>query len=245
MYSGFPFSALAGVWAALSCAVAGLVTRRRVPAALLTGLLVAAWPRVEMALQGHPLYGRVAGLQIRLLQAIDRFQRRRHWDEYERERRERIERLGFDPEVGPPHLATLRRVIPLGQAVRLEDATLMALSVELYEEGFVVHTRLSMDEEPDQSPDPFGFPSEHTFPELEGIGVRDDRGHRYRIEPGGGGGGGREWRFEHRSGEPLDPEARELVLELSGIGWRTFPRGRGEPRVDRVSAGPWRFTVPL
>jgi hypothetical protein len=244
MYPGGPFSVLAGVWAALSSGVAHLVTKRRLPAALLTGLLVSQWPRIEMLLRQRPLYGRVMRLQMRVLSALYSFRARRDAAEEERHRREAIERLGFDPEIGPPRPATLRQVIPVGQTVRLEGATLTALSVESYEEGFVAHFRLLSDEEPAR-PDPFDMDFLHVFVRVHGLEVRDDRGHRYPVLEGGGGGGGSEWRFEYRSAWPIDPEAHELVLELAEVRWERLGRRLGEPQLERVEAGPWRFAVPL
>lgn len=247
MYPGGPFSVLAGVWAALSSAIAHLLTKRRAPAALLTGVLVSQWPRVEMLLQQQPLYHRAMRLQMRALSAVYRFQARRYREEEERNRRETIERLGYDPEVGPPRLATLRRVIPVGQTVRLDGAALTALSVESYEEGFIAHLRLLSDEEPAPR-DPFDPDVGHTFAQPRGLEARDDRGYWYPAMNGGGGGGGGDWRFEYSSTEPINPEARELVLELAEVRWERWERfgpGRHEPQPYRVDTGPWRFTVPL
>ena len=246
LYPGGPFSVLAGVWAALSSALAHLLTKRRAPAALLTGLLVSQWPRVEMLLHRQPFYHRAMRLQMRALSAVYRFQARRYRGE-ERDRREMIERLGHDPEAGPPRLATLRRVIPVGQTVQLDGAALTALSVESYEEGFIAHLRVLSDEEPAPR-DPFDMDFDHTFVQPRGLEARDDRGHRYPSMDGGGGGSEGDWRFEYRSTQPIDPEAHELVLELGEVRWERWERFGPEwhePRPLRVDTGPWRFAVPL
>ncbi len=245
MFPGGPFSFAMGVWAVLSSALASRLTRHRLRAALLTGLLMSLWPQVEIWLQQQPLYRRLLMGWMRVMGGIYSFQHRRHREEYERERREMIESRGFDPATGRPREPeTLLRVIPIGQTVRLESESLMMLSIESYAEGFIVHGRLLSDQAPEEPP--FFAPIwTHTSPELQTLQVSDDRGHRYLVLAGGGGGGDREWRFEFRSGQPLDPQAGGLVLELPEIGWRRYGPGSGEPEIERLVVGPWVFRVSL
>ncbi len=165
--------------------------------------------------------------------------------EAERDREEMIEQLGFDPETGmPPELVTLERVLSVGQTARLEDATLMVLSIESYAEGFIIHSRLLMDHAPEE-PAYFDPRFEPSFPEVPSLDVRDDRGRRYQAMRTGGGGSGREFRYEFRSGQPLDSQARELVLKIPEVRWHTVSPVRGEPREDHVLTGPWTFVVAL
>ncbi len=241
MYPGGPVAFLMGIWAAVASAVANRLTKRRVRAALLTGLLVSLWPQVEVRPQQHPLYQRGLVLSMRLMSPIYRFQSRRHHEDYQRERQEMIEHYGFDPATGePPQPVTLLRVIPIAQTVPLESESLMMPSVESYAEG----GRLLSDEAPEQ-PYLFGPRFTHTMPELDLLEARDDRGRGYQVMPGGGGGSDREWRFEFRSEQPLDAQARELILEVPEVRWGTFRVGHREPQVDRVVIGPWTFSVAL
>ncbi|MDP9353123.1 MAG: hypothetical protein M3P51_16505 [Chloroflexota bacterium] len=245
MFPGGPFSFTMGVWAAVSSALANRLTPHRLRAALLTGLLMSLWPQTEIRLQQQPVYRHLLIGWIRVMGAVYSFQHRRHRQEYERELREMVESHGFDPETGrPPEPETLLGVIPIGQTVRLESESLMMLSIESYAEGFVVHSRLLLDQAP-EAPNFFDPPIAHSLPELGTLEVRDDRGHRYPVIAGGGGGGDREWRFEFRSGRPLDPQSQELVLELQQIGWRKFRPSGGEAEVERLVVGPWTFRVSL
>ncbi len=245
MFPGRAFSFLMGLWAALSTAVANRLSRHPLRAALLSGMLVSLWPQVEMRLQRQPLYQRGVMLWLRMVSAVYSFQQRRHRDEHEREREEMIERYGFDPTTGRPREPeTLLRVIPMGQSVRLENATLTMLNIESYADGLIIHARLLTDDEPEQV-NPFDPSSEHSYPEPGALTVRDDRGHQYPVMPGGGGGGSREWRFEFRSHESVDPHARELVLELPHIRWETFTQAGGRPTAEKMLTGPWTFQVSL
>ncbi len=245
MHPGAPLSFLMGIWAALSSAVASRLTKNRLRAALLTGLLMSLWPQVEMRLQHQPLYQRGVVGWMRLMSTLYSLQHRRRREEYEHEREEMIERFGFDPQTGgPPEPETLLRVIPIAQTVGLESESLMMLSIESYAEGFIVHIRLLSHEEP-EPPELFSPIFSHSFPEVGRLDVRDDRGNRYLVMQGGGGGSDRGWRFEFRSGQPLDPQARELTLEIPEIRWERHEYGHPYPAVERVERGPWTFTVRL
>ncbi len=244
MFPGSPIAIFTGLYAALSSAVAHLVTRRRWTAALLTGFLVSLLPQIESRLQQQPLYHRLMMYWFRSMSRVYTLLHPRERAEVERHREEMIEQLGIDPETGiPPELVTIERVIPVGQTQRLEDATLMMLSIESYAEGFLIHGRLLLDRAPEEPP--FFDPGlEHSFPRITRLEVRDDRGHWYQAMSGGGGGG-RAFRYEFHAGQPLDAQARELVLEIPEIRWHTFSSARGEHRDDRVVTGPWRFTAAL
>ncbi len=244
MFPGSPIAIFTGLYAALASAVANLVTRRRWTAALLTGFLVSLLPQVEARIAQQPLYYRLMSYWYRSMSRVYRLLHPRESAEEERYR-ENMERLGIDPETGmPPELVTLERVIPVGQTQRLEEASLIMLSIESYAEGFLIHGRLLMDRAREE-PRFFDPSVEHSVPEIPALVVRDDRGHLYQAMSGGGSGGRREFRHEFRIRQPLDPQARELVLEVPEIRWQTFSPGKGAPRDDQVMTGPWRFTAAL
>lgn len=118
-YSPRRISLLEGVWAALSVAVAHTLTRRRLPTVLLTGELVAVWPKIEATLHMQPQYRRLMHLYYRLLEPVNRFRYRREREEFEQHREDFIERYGFSPEEDVAvELVTLERVIPVVQTQR-------------------------------------------------------------------------------------------------------------------------------
>lgn len=120
------------------------------------------------------------------------------------------------------------------------------LSIDAYAEGSEVRLRLHLDEERESSVIPFRPHDFPPMPELTLI-VRDDRDHRYPAMTGGEGGGGKEWRWDVRVYQPIDPAARELTLEVPEITWRKHePRhGRVVDSVERIQTGPWTFRVSL
>lgn len=245
-YSGRPMSLLEGVWAALSVAVAHTVTRRRLPTALLTGVLVAVWPKIEAALHMQPQYQRLMHLYYRLLEPVYRFRYRHEREEFVQHREEFIERYGFSPEEDVAvELVTLERVIPVVQTQSIDGGSLTVLSIDAYAEGSEVRLRLHLEEERESSVIPFGPHDFPPMPELTLI-VRDDQGHRYPAMPGGGGGGGTSWQWDYRVHQPIDPAARELVLEVPEITWQKHEPRRGRAdSVERIQTGPWTFRVSL
>lgn len=245
-YSPRRISLLEGIWAALSVALAHTLTRRRLPAALLTGALVSLWPKLEAALYMQPQYRRLMHLYYRLLEPVYRFRYRHEREEFEQHREEFIERYGFSPEEDVAvELVTLERVIPVVQSQRIDGGLLTVLSIDAYAEGSEVRLRLHLDDEPESWVTPSGLHDFPPMPELAVI-VRDDRGHRYPAMPGSGGGGGTSWQWDFRVHQPIDPAARELVLEVPEITWQKHEprRGRAES-VERIQTGPWTFRVAM
>lgn len=245
-YSGRPIFLIEGVWAALSVAAVQVLTRRRLPTALLTGALVAVWPKIETALHMHPRYHSLMVLYSTMLEPIYRYRYRHERAEDERHREEFVERYGFSPEDDvAAELVSLERVIPVVQAQRIDGGLLTVLSVDAYAEGSEVRLRLYLDEEPEPSVTSF---ERHDFPPMPEISliVSDDLGRRYPAMPGSGGGGGKEWRWDFRVHRPIDPTARELVLEVPEIAWRKDEPRRGwADSEERIQRGPWTFRVAL
>ncbi|MDP9378912.1 MAG: hypothetical protein M3Q29_01955 [Chloroflexota bacterium] len=247
-YTGRPISVLGGTWAALATALAHALTRRRLPAALLTGALVALWPKIEGVLHARLFYQRLTMYYYRLLQPFYRFlYRRREREEEERYREEFIERYGFPPEEHiEMELLTLERVIPVAQSQRIDGGTLMVLSIDSYTDGCEVRLRLLLDEEPEPPVTPFEPRDFPPVPELRELIVHDDLGHRYPVLPSRGEGGGRGWEWTFHIHRPIDPVAHALTLEIPEIRWMRHEPGRGRAdSVERVQRGPWMFRVAL
>ncbi len=80
-YSPRPIALLGGARAALFTAFAHALIRRRLPAALLTGVLVALWPRAEVALMAQPLYRWLVMYYYRMLAPLYRLRYRHEREE--------------------------------------------------------------------------------------------------------------------------------------------------------------------
>ncbi|MDP9372661.1 MAG: hypothetical protein M3Q65_09460, partial [Chloroflexota bacterium] len=143
------------------------------------------------------------------------------------------------PPGPPPQFDQLVRVVPIAQTREHDGTTVSLLSLEVYADGFLLHSRIRFGQEQQQRRFGSGGPLEMT------LDVRDDRGGEYRIWPGGGGGNPREWRFEHRCGRAPDPAARELRVTVTELRWRRLDREQRRMVTAGAQPGPWEFTVAL
>ncbi len=239
LYLPSPYSILEVTWAVLSSTLAHALTRRRLPAALLTGAFMSALPAVEDRIRRNPLYDRLIEAYYRLDERGD--------EEYERQRQRLIDEYSFYLEPWPlPPLRTLLRVVAVGQEQRLEGGTLLVTTLESYAEGCIVFVRLLLDEAPEEADSsdeelPYGMPE----PVLS---VRDDRGHRYRVGSvmsSGGGGEDVEYYWEFRILEPIHPDARELTMVVTELEWRGIDPSIDHPLIRSGQTGPWTFRVAL
>ncbi len=241
LYLPSPYSILEVTWAVLSSTLAHALTRRRLPAALLTGAFMSALPAVEDRIRRNPLYDRLIEAYYRLDERGD--------EEYERQRQRLIDEYSFYLEPWPlPPLRTLLRVVAVGQEQRLEGGTLLVTTLESYAEGCIVFVRLLLDEAPEEA-DAGDEEQGLGMPELV-LSASDDRVHRYRVgsvmsSNGGGGGEGVEYYWEFRVLEPLDPEARELILVVAELEWRGIDPSIDHPLIRSGQTGPWTFRVAL
>ncbi len=231
------YSILQVVWAVLSSTLAHALTRRRLPAALLTGAFMSALPAVEDRIRRNPLYDRLIEAYYRLDERGD--------EEYERQRQRLIDEYSFYLEPWPlPTLQKLLRVVAIGQEQRLEGGTLLVTTLESYAEGCIVFVRLLLDEAPeevDSSDEEFAY----GMPEPV-LSVRDDRGYGYRVgEVMSSEGGEVEYYWEFRVLEPLDPEAQELTMVVAELEWPNVGASLNHPLIGSGQTGPWTFTVRL
>ncbi len=232
------YSILQVVWAVLSSTLAHALTRRRLPAALLTGTFMSALSALEDRILQTPLYNRLSDAYYSL---DDRGER----EEYERRRQHLLDEYGFDLEPWPlPSLTKFLRVVPIGQEQRLEGGTLLVTTLESYAEGCIVFLRLLLDEAPEEAD---SGDEEFTYGMPEPVlSVRDDRGHRYRVgEVMSSEGGEVEYYWEFRVLEPLDPEAQELTMVVAELEWPNVGASLNHPLIGSGQTGPWTFTVPL
>ncbi len=242
LYLPSPYSILEVTWAVLSSTLAHALTRRRLPAALLTGTFMSALSALEDRILQTPLYNRLSDAYYSL---DDRGER----EEYERRRQHLLDEYGFHLEPWPlPTLTKFLRVVAIGQEERLEGGTLLVTTLESYAEGCIVFVRLLLDEAPEEA-DAGDEEQGLGMPELV-LSASDDRVHRYRVgsvmsSNGGGGGEGVEYYWEFRVLEPLDPEARELTLVVAELEWRGIDPSIDHPLIRSGQTGPWTFRVAL
>ncbi|MPZ49707.1 MAG: hypothetical protein GEU75_10520 [Dehalococcoidia bacterium] len=132
----------------------------------------------------------------------------------------------------------LQGVVAIGETRQADGAEVSMLSLERYDDGFILHYRLLTDE-PAPRP-PVGPPHMPLVPTLL-LNVKDDLGNEYRGGPGGWGGSDRQWRGEARLTPPLAEEASRLEVRVEEIQWLSHSPSQR----SRVQPGPWVFDVRL
>ncbi len=237
-YPPSPYSILQVAWAVLSSTLAHALTRRRLPAALLTAGFMSVLPILEDRLIRNPLINRLLDAYYRLGDQGER-------EEYEHRRKRLLDEYGFDLEAySLQPLKKLLRVVPIGQEQRLEGGTLLVTTLESYAEGCIVFVRLFLDK-PAEAADSREDESDMPMPELV-LSVRDDRGHRYRVSTVMFSSNGEvEYYWEFRVLEPLDAEARELTLIVAELEWHGMRFDIDHPLIGSGQTGPWTFRVPI
>lgn len=234
-----PYSILQVLWATVSATAAHAITRRRLPAALLTGAFTSISFLLEERVLSSDLYYRLLDVYYDRGGSAER-------EADERRRQRLLDEYGFDVEPWPlPTLHRLLRVVAVGQERRLEGGTLLVTTLESYAEGGIVFVRLLADEGPEETDDHDDEESRLEMPEPV-LSVRDDRGHLYRVGSiYSSDGGEEEYYWEFRLLEPLDPEAGELTLVVAELEWPGAERGVDHPPVRSGQTGPWEFRVSL
>lgn len=134
-----------------------------------------------------------------------------------------------------PGLRELRRVIPVAQSQTVAGVAVTVLSLESYDDGFIVNLRLLG--EPVPGAQRFVRPT---------VNVLDDAGQRYQVWPGGGYGQGAQWRLSIHCAPALRESGATsgttLRVEIPGIRW--FVRhGASAAPVEESQAGPWTFEI--
>lgn len=132
----------------------------------------------------------------------------------------------------------LERVVPIAQTKTQGSTELTLLSLEVYDDGFILHYQLrALEEEREVRPGVMIFPG---HPEVI-FEIRDDLGNEYKGFPGGAGGSHKQWRGEHRFTPRIDQKARTLHLRVEEVQW--LAHGAGQR--SRIQPGPWEFAVSL
>jgi hypothetical protein len=142
---------------------------------------------------------------------------------------------------GLPELRRLRRVVPVVRSREDAGWAVTFIAAENYDDGFRLVFRL------------YGAGKAPTNPELA-LRLFDDRGNAYRSWGGGGNGeptmGACDWRLAYLCAPALDPDSRELRVEIDEIRSTAVEPVDGEPQrgrlvVGEAAAGTWSFAVDL
>jgi hypothetical protein len=125
-------------------------------------------------------------------------------------------------------LSDLRRVIPIVQTQTAAGIAVTLISLESYENGFLVHGDFS-EKYGERNAENFwvGHPA---------FVATDDTGTDYRWWPSSGHDG----RFKSGFAPALHPNARELRLTVTHVQWTFFKKRRRE-----LDEGPWSFRISL
>jgi hypothetical protein len=128
------------------------------------------------------------------------------------------------PPRSHPGLGEHVRELPVAQALMGNGTELSLLSLQIYANGFILHTRLLVAE-------PIRWPN------LKSLVATDDCGGSYFGGLCECGGKDREWQLAFRFSPALNPAARELKLEVEEMRWERI--------VEEVCPGPWEFKLSL
>jgi len=137
----------------------------------------------------------------------------------------------------PPRLYTLERVIPVVQSQTCGQTELILVSIECYDDGFLVNYIVRGGPSP---PRPklalAGFHSPELWWEAS-----DDAGVVYQGMTRAGGGGAGDFRGSASFSPRLNPAASVLHLRVEEVQW--LAHGPGQR--SSVEAGPWQFEIAL
>jgi hypothetical protein len=127
-------------------------------------------------------------------------------------------------------------VIPVAQAVRIGDLTLIVTMIERMSRFAMLHLHVY---HPSETPRvQRRMPPRLLVLQAE---ARDGLGTTYRVRPAGGIGGGGETDQTYELTPAIPATARTLTLTLSSLAWEHMET---HERVA-IAPGPWSFTIDL
>lgn len=156
-----------------------------------------------------------------------------------------------------PQLIQLVRVVPVVQAYDLVGGSLTLVSLEIYAEGFLVHTQLKYVTESrtirmrDAGEAVPGRWSRATLATPEVIfEATDEGGENHACWSSGGYGGGQRpgemlWRRDYVFAPTVGPKARTLQLRVAAVEWVTNDPTQPSPMVEANQLIDWTLIVPL
>lgn len=140
-----------------------------------------------------------------------------------------------------PQLTKLDRVVGVGQQVDNGGVRVSILSVELYEDGFLVHSRAQLD----TGDLNLGRVAPRPSATKLMLQITDDRGGNYRAWPSGSGGSGKDYRWSTPFSPAVDSRARLLRIEAPAIHLLRHPEQESTAVVETDRPGPWVVEIPL
>ena len=157
-----------------------------------------------------------------------------------------------------PRLQQLMRVVPVVQTFDLaEGSSLTVVSLEIYAEGFLVHTqarhiieaRFPHDAHEDANSPATWRQANLASPELL-FEATDDVGESYACWSSGGYGGGATpdemiWRRDYVFAPPIGPDASALRLTVPAIEWVSYSAAQSGPMVVASQTVGWTLTVSI
>jgi hypothetical protein len=153
----------------------------------------------------------------------------------------------------PHHLL---RVLPIARTRDLGAGNITLISLEIYAEGFLVHTQMRHTRERADRTGHGGAGESSTWRRAEVASPEvifqagDDRGGTYGCWSSGGYGGGAApdemlWRRDYVFAPALNPAAAELRLIVTTIEWVRYGTGAPQPTVEESEPIDWTVAVPL
>ena len=135
---------------------------------------------------------------------------------------------------------SLQRVIGVGQAVRHGQIEVTLLSLELYEQGFVVNFNLRDWGRGSTRDASLSDPDLFRAAMFDATAV-DDQGNIYRGFPGSGGGNSGQWRQAQHFTPEVATARGHLHVSIKEIQWIA----QGASARSTTEPGPWEFDVHL
>jgi hypothetical protein len=142
-----------------------------------------------------------------------------------------------------PKLVDLVRVVAAGQTATVDGVSVTLLSIELYDDGFIINGRVRRSIPSSSDEGVHWLPALDTGTELR---AADGHGGVYASLGMGGGGDAKEYRLHQTFSPALALNASELRIELANLRYVRFdPRAPDDRSRDELKHGPWSFVIPL
>ena len=141
-----------------------------------------------------------------------------------------------------PKLDKLERVLAVGQEQIVAGTRILVLSLELYDDGFLIRCRAQLGGRDNLSLARVAVVPEPTRLVLQ---IVDDRGGTYRQWPHSAGGSDMDYAWEIACTPRVDPGARHLAITASAIRLTRHPHAGSSDVATSDIQGPWSFEIPL
>lgn len=131
----------------------------------------------------------------------------------------------------------------MGEQAESDGVHLCLLSLELYDDGFLLNWRSQLKSTEERVG--FGRIGPRDTSGGLAVNVTDDRGNTYRPWPYGSGGSAYDFRWHIALAPAVDPLARLLRIEVPGLRLTRFAADAVSEATEGPSTGPWSFEIKL